>query len=76
MHWHHSNSRYATYTQLVPLLFPNLKTAEETRRNGARDLTISLKYLENTLATRTYVAGTPHPTIADLLIVTEVCGEV
>jgi len=75
MHWHHSNTRNSTKQILVPnVLFPPKHNQQEVLLAGLKLYTRSIIFLENHIKQQglnKYLAGTDNPTIADLIIITE-----
>jgi len=75
MHWHHANTRKSTKEVLVPVLFPpKNKSIEDVKMAGLNAYTRSITFLENHLkqqGSNKFIAGTESPTIADLIIITE-----
>jgi glutathione S-transferase len=74
LHWHHGNSRKATKGILIHRLFRSAG-ADEKLATGVKGLSSSLQFMEKQLGgadgkALNYLTG-DSPTIADLLIVTE-----
>lgn len=69
MHWHHSNSRLSTKTILRSRMFPKLVT-EQQLATDKKAFTRALTYIETALHRNPFLVY-EKPTIADLLIVTE-----
>jgi glutathione S-transferase len=66
LHWHHFNTRVSTNKILDPVL-DKLPILEADLNSFAASMAV----LDNQLASNLFVAGTEHPTIADLLIIPE-----
>ena len=78
LHWHHSNTRVATtsvlHSRLFPTsVYPKLPRQTEKGEAGIKSVAGSLKQLESHLGGLgdSYVGGGDSPSIADLLLLTE-----
>jgi glutathione S-transferase len=67
LHWHHGALRRSTTKILVPAL-----TKTEVNTQELRQFKKDLQYLNSQLQNSTYLAGSEHPTIADLMVIPEI----
>jgi glutathione S-transferase len=67
LHWHHGGLRRSTSKILVPAL-----TKTEVNPQELKQFNRDLRYLDSQLQSSTFLAGSEHPTIADLLVIPEI----
>jgi glutathione S-transferase len=69
INWNHTNTRHGTMGVLIGNLYPDkFGSGLET---ATKKYTRAVKFMEKTLESGKFIAGTAEPTIADLSIVTE-----